>query len=100
MREVWYPQHKKHHQQLNRASRRKRLDRVDTYKLSKGCADCGYAEEAIALDFDHLRDKTIGISVAAQNYKWERLIEEIEKCEVVCANCHRIRTRNRRNMLD
>jgi hypothetical protein len=68
---------------------------VVAYKLEKGCADCGYRAHHAALDFDHTKGKTQNIgnmrSIPA-------IIAEIEKhkCEVVCANCHRIRTVNRR----
>lgn len=62
------------------------------WKLRVGCKDCGYREHAEALDFDHVRGKK-SFSLAARPW-WSirRLTEEAEKCEVVCANCHRIRT--------
>lgn len=62
------------------------------------CKDCGYKAHPAAFEFDHLRDKKLAISnMLNQPYKWERILEEVEKCELVCANCHRIRTHNRRN---
>lgn len=65
-------------------------------KLQSGCADCGYRGRSEALDFDHVRGiKKFNISQRLQ-YKPERLLAEIAKCDVVCANCHRIRTYNRR----
>lgn len=60
-------------------------------KLEAGCADCGFNEFPEALDFDHQRDKLFGIS-AKLHYPIEVLLAEAEKCEVVCANCHRLRT--------
>lgn len=66
---------------------------LEKYKLEKGCTDCGYNAHPAALDFDHLpgtvklRDIRHGSSLG-----WVALMNEIEKCEVVCANCHRIRT--------
>ena len=81
---------------------RPKLDRkyaaVNEYKLAQGCADCGYAEHPAALDFDHLPGSVKSFNVAEKvgSYSWERLWLEIEKCEVVCANCHRIRSVNRR----
>jgi hypothetical protein len=45
------------------------------------------------MDFDHVRgEKLFGIAVN-MNISWERLEAEIAKCEIVCANCHRIRTK-------
>jgi hypothetical protein len=65
---------------------------INSVKITAGCADCGYKERAIALDFDHLRDKT---QIIAHCRTIHRASEEMEKCEVVCANCHRIRTEDR-----
>ena len=55
--------------------------------------DCGYSNW-LALDFDHREPekKYKGISDLVSTGRTERLIEEIPKCDVVCANCHRIRT--------
>jgi hypothetical protein len=70
---------------------------VHAYKLEKGCADCGYNKHPAALDFDHLPGtvKVRDIKSGAQ-LGWKALLEEIEKCQVVCSNCHRIRTAERR----
>lgn len=69
---------------------------LEAFKLERGCADCGYNEYACALDFDHLpgREKsfTVGNCVGLSR---EKLLAEIAKCEVVCANCHRVRTTKR-----
>ena len=67
------------------------------HKLAQGCADCGYNASAYALQFDHVRgDKKANVSdLIRSDYKWETVLEEISKCEVVCANCHAIRTKTR-----
>lgn len=71
---------------------------VDSVKVTAGCADCGYDAHPEALDFDHLPGQEKGFALAAGPRKPMHLVvAEIEKCEVVCANCHRIRTANRRN---
>ena len=71
-------------------------ERLDAYKLSRGCADCGYAVDAVALDFDHVRgDKHFNIG-SYYACSWDKISAEVAKCEVVCSNCHRIRTRDRR----
>ena len=70
---------------------------VAAIKLERGCADCGYNTHPAALDFDHLQDKTFAISrMVGKRRTMEDIMTEIEKCEVVCANCHRIRTDARR----
>jgi hypothetical protein len=49
------------------------------------------------MDFDHVRgEKKFNIKQAAQRRLGTRaLLEEIAKCELVCANCHRLRTLRR-----
>ena len=59
------------------------------------CVDCGQTDP-IVLEFDHLRDKSFAIGTALTRYGWDKIVEEIQKCEVVCANCHRRRTARRR----
>lgn len=66
------------------------------YKMARGCADCGYREHPSALEFDHLPqfEKHQMISRLVLGHRGP-LEAEIAKCEVVCANCHRIRTAER-----
>lgn len=56
--------------------------------------DCGYKFPPECMDFDHLGNKfkTIG---QLRSHKWETILEEIKKCDLICANCHRIRTKCR-----
>lgn len=66
---------------------------LDKYKLLKGCVDCGYKERAVALEFDHVNgEKEFNVCNAKSIGQAKK---EIEKCEVVCANCHAIRTFDR-----
>lgn len=58
------------------------------YLLEHPCVICG-EPDIIVLDFDHLRDKEFNIS---QGYSLEKIKKEIEKCQVLCANCHRRKT--------
>lgn len=65
------------------------------YKLDAGCVDCGYKDHSVALEFDHIPGrgkKLFAVSVARSI---EAAIMEIEKCEVRCANCHRVKTQER-----
>jgi L-lysine 2,3-aminomutase len=61
------------------------------YLLEHPCVDCGN-DDPVVLEFDHLRDKTYDISRLMSGWPWSTILAEIEKCEVVCANCHRRRT--------
>jgi hypothetical protein len=70
---------------------------VISYKLEHGCADCGYRGHHAALDFDHLPGTAKVRDIkSGQQLGWAALQEEVAKCDVVCANCHRIRTFVRR----
>jgi len=81
----------------------KRRKFVDDIKMSRGCADCGYAEHPAALDFDHLPGFTKTAAISELRRRWSASIAtleaEIAKCDVVCANCHRIRTAKRKHWL-
>jgi hypothetical protein len=64
-------------------------------KEKSGCVDCG-VNNPIVLDFDHLHDKKYNVSrMIHDGFSWAAIKKEISKCEVVCANCHRIRTHYR-----
>jgi len=59
------------------------------------CVDCG-ERDIVVLEFDHIGDKVADVSVYAGGGRtWARIMAEIEKCEVRCANCHRRKTRER-----
>ncbi len=66
---------------------------LDYFSLNP-CVDCGESDPLV-LEFDHLRDKRFNIASAIRNRNWVSILEEISKCEVVCANCHRRRTARR-----
>jgi hypothetical protein len=55
------------------------------------CADCGETDPVI-LEFDHLGDKEFTIGAGIRMRNWQAVLDEMAKCEVVCANCHRRRT--------
>jgi L-lysine 2,3-aminomutase len=55
------------------------------------CVDCGESDPLV-LEFDHLEEKSFNIAKGLRSHSWEAILDEIGKCEVVCANCHRRRT--------
>ena len=61
------------------------------------CTDCGGRFHPWAMQFDHVgTDKTAGISrMVTQGMSLKRIKAEIAKCELVCANCHAVRTYTR-----
>lgn len=76
-----------------------RLKREEFKKShNKPCMDCGGSFDWYCMDFDHVRGiKVERVSAIKKSLK----IEEIRKCELVCSNCHRIRTfKNRKPISD
>lgn len=78
----------------------KRLNRLELnrayialYLISNPCIDCGIKDVRV-LDFDHRDDviKVGNISDMMHRTSLETIIKEVEKCDVRCSNCHRIRT--------
>lgn len=94
---------KKHYQE-NKASyaarsrktmnkRRKELKAItDEIKGSTPCQDCGIKYHPYVMEFAHNGDKVDGVSrMVNSGIALERIMTEIAKCDIVCANCHRIR---------
>jgi hypothetical protein len=70
---------------------------VQQLKEASPCTDCGNHFPHYVMQWDHLSDKKYNVSKAVQDgLSIETIEKEIAKCELVCANCHCIRTHNRR----
>jgi len=74
---------------------------LNTYKLEHGCIDCGYNAVAVALDFDH-RDPELKVAniAAMLGNTWASILAELDKCDIRCSNCHRIKTHRKPDTLD
>ena len=69
---------------------------IREYK-ARPCADCGTQYPYYVMDFDHRKGETKVINLAnASRMTRPKILEEIAKCDVVCSNCHRERTYQRR----
>lgn len=69
--------------------------RDEILAASKGCQDCGITN-ILVLTFDHRDPKSKQFDICnaiLQGKSWKRIKEEIDKCDIVCANCHLLRTR-------
>lgn len=65
---------------------------VYSYLLTHPCVACGEADP-IVLEFDHLKDKKFEIArMVASGFSFSSIKTEIDKCQVLCANCHRRKT--------
>jgi hypothetical protein len=90
-----YAKTEKGHVQRLAVSRRKQ-DFVIRLK-NKPCADCYGWFDYWQMDFDHLDSNTkIDTIGNLRSCSRKRILEEISKCELVCANCHRTRTHKRK----
>lgn len=80
----------------SKAVKKERINRL--YK-SAPCMDCGVTYHPCQMDFDHREgvDKVAGVNQIIKNGNWEDALAEIAKCDLVCSNCHRLRTQNRIN---
>ena len=85
---------------VGQTTSQKHRDKIDAIKLEAGCMDCGYNSHSCALDFDH-RDPTSKLFTISNGSSkhWTFIQEEIDKCDIVCANCHRVRTKERSQSL-
>jgi hypothetical protein len=69
--------------------RRHKIKEKAVKYLGGSCSRCGYSKCAGALDFHHLRDKKFVVSRSSSCISWDKLKDELDKCELLCANCHR-----------
>jgi len=73
----------------------------EIWKLKSGpCVDCGNRFHPCQMDFDHKEGTHKYKNVSALAGSKEKLQEEIKKCDLVCSNCHRLRTFNRKQTND
>lgn len=74
--------------------RKRRRDFFNLLKLDRPCYDCGGVFPPEAMDWDHLpgSNKCFNIGANIYLYSTEEVADEINKCQLVCSNCHRVRT--------
>ena len=91
-RRQWWKRATKARADQNAAARR-RHEEINAFlreqKVLRGCKVCGYNKHHSALEFHHRnsRDKKLNLSFAKSLAQAKR---ELKKCDVICANCHRI----------
>lgn len=75
--------------------RKKSIEYINSIKLAP-CLDCKQTFPPFCMDFDHIsNDKYMSINRMVGHKCLNRIKKEISKCELVCSNCHRIRTQRR-----
>ena len=93
------------YKERNRIKKKRKYDEisriVNEYKMERGCAHCGFKDDPVALDFHHENraDKIINVSSHWRSSwkQFEKMKEEMKKCIVLCANCHRLEEKRIRN---
>ena len=70
---------------------RKQLKRLLVAACGGRCASCAYAGTPAALDFHHRDASTKDFAISEFHGSWEQLLVEAKKCDLLCANCHRLR---------
>lgn len=73
--------------EVMKCQRKKKLDAIE--KFGGKCQECGYDKCINALEFHHLDDKKEKPTYIIMRWSWERVKKELEKCILLCANCHR-----------
>lgn len=98
----WYRNNSKiHKERVKIVNERKKQELRSIILKAKDapCVDCRQKYIPFAMDFDHLpgtkKSFNIGIASGRNHCSVKTLLEEIAKCDLVCSNCHRIRTYNR-----
>lgn len=99
---AWYDKNKRITHERSKQSREKRKEVIRKIKESSPCVDCNILYPYYIMHFDHLdpSNKINKVSAVLQNAGLEDAIKEIEKCELVCANCHSARTWKRQHNID
>lgn len=75
---------------LERSKETVRRNRLKLRELKdKPCVDCGEKYPFYVMQFDHMgTDKVANVSKIVHHNSWQAVVDEIAKCELVCANCH------------
>jgi len=78
----------------NNRRQRTKLQKIAAQAKNQPCQDCGCSFPACAMDFDHRDPKTKVAKISSMVFCGSKqlLLDEIAKCDVVCAICHRLRT--------
>lgn len=88
----WYFKNRERIVAKNRIREAKILEDFRKYKEENPCTDCGKKYHYSVMDWDHLYDKKFSIAYLMRQGATKKLEEELKKCELVCSNCHRLRS--------
>lgn len=86
----WYRKNKERQKQNAKRNTRLYKHRFQKYKQTLSCEKCG-EDESVCLDFHHSGDTSKDFSISnavCQGLSWNTIMKEIQKCSVLCRNCH------------
>lgn len=96
---IQYSGNKKYYLDRNRELRARNREMYRAAKEGKPCAHCGGVFPQVCMDFDHREPEGKRLCVAQMlGFSWSVIQEEINKCDLLCANCHRIKTYETANL--
>ena len=78
-----------------KANKMRTREWLQKIKAKTPCADCGVNYPYYVMDFDHRENKEFNLSKAVGTCGRDKIEQELAKCDVVCANCHRERSQKR-----
>lgn len=86
------------HREVENKRREILLRKINLLKMDRPCYDCGGSFAPHQMDWDHLPQyqKSFNIGSNQTSRSFESVIDEINKCQLVCSNCHRNRTETRK----
>jgi hypothetical protein len=89
-----YERHKPDYLARNTKDKHGKRDFIRQYKEFHGCMDCSGKFPYFVLDLDHRdpHNKKYAPNRIHLVASWDQMVEEINKCDVVCSNCHRVRS--------
>ena len=96
----WYLRNKRRRLEINKTYKAKIQAQYRNDKEASPCLDCNVSYPWYVMQYDHLHSKVANVAVLANNTSGRLLRNEIAKCELVCANCHAIRTYKRRTSIE
>lgn len=93
----YYQNNKEKHRTYQKNRKENILKTVFEIKQTSKCKDCGETDPVV-LEFDHQKNKIDDVSnMISKEYGFDKILKEIKKCDIVCANCHRKRTAKKFN---
>ena len=88
---AWRARHPERAKEVRDRARQKKRELIAQMKREAGCSRCGIDDPRV-LDFHHkdADEKELAVSQLIARASWQAVLDEIARCTVLCANCHRI----------